>query len=222
MIRVLLVDDHPVVRTGYARLLEQAGDMAVVAEADGAEGALEQLYTGLVADVVVIDLAMPGLGGLELLRRVLVRWPQARVLVFSMHDSEALVQRALEAGAAGFVAKSSAPQVLVQAVRAVAAGRRPPGFDAGAAAHGLPGPVPAAQRGQAADQARLAELTEREFALFRLLAQGHSLADCARELGLSSKTVSNYQTLIREKLGVSTSAALAHLAIRCGVITPAS
>ena len=227
MIRVLLVDDHPVVRTGYARLLEQAGDMAVVAEADSAERALEQLYTGLVADVVVTDLAMPGLGGLELLRRVLARWPQARVLVFSMHDSDALVQGALDAGAAGFVAKSSPPQLLVQAVREVAAGRQLPGpggvLGAGALASLGPGTASrVGPTGLAADQARLAELTEREYALFRLLAQGESLADCARQLGLSSKTVSNYQTLIREKLGVSTSAALAHLAIRCGVITPAS
>lgn len=219
MIRVLLVDDHPVVRTGYARLLEQAGDMRVAAEADSAEQALALWQAGIEIDVVVTDLAMPGAGGLELIRRLIARSPQLRVLVFSMHDSEALVQRAFEAGALGFVAKSSAPQVLVQAVREVYLGRRALNAESGPAHTGLG----TAQSGasEAGDRERLALLTEREFALFRLLAQGHALPECARLLGLSGKTVSNYQTLIREKLGVSTSAALAHLAIRCGVITPA-
>lgn len=218
MIRVLLVDDHPVVRTGYARLLEQAGDMQVVAEADSAEQALERWYGGIEVDVVVTDLAMPGAGGLELIRRLLVRSPESRVLVFTMHDSEALVQRALDAGALGFVAKSSAAQVLVDAVREVAAGRR------AVVADGL-SPALAGLRGEAGgehgDRERLASLTEREFALFRLLAQGHPLPECARLLGVSAKTASNYQTLIREKLGIGTSAALVHLAIRCGVITSA-
>lgn len=218
MIRVLLVDDHPVVRTGYARLLEQAADMQVVAEADSAEQALEHWYGGTAVDVVVTDLAMPGAGGLELIRRLLARSPAARVLVFTMHDSEALVQRALEAGALGFVAKSSAPQVLVDAVREVAAGRRAVVADAlPSSALGMRADLSVAD----GDRARLASLTEREFALFRLLAQGHPLADCARLLGVSAKTASNYQTLVREKLGIGTSAALVHLAIRCGVITSA-
>lgn len=223
MIRVLLVDDHPVVRTGYARLLEQAGDMLVVAEADSAEQALERWYGGLVVDVVVTDLAMPGAGGLELIRRLLARTPTARVLVFSMHDGDALVRRAFDAGALGFVAKSSAPQLLVDAVREVAAGRRALHAEAGPLAPSLgAGDARGFQgSGEDGDKARLAQLTEREFALFRLLAQGHSLPECARLLGVSAKTASNYQTLIREKLGIATSAALAHLAIRCGVITSA-
>jgi DNA-binding NarL/FixJ family response regulator len=216
MIHVLLVDDHPVVRTGYARLLEQTGEMQVVAEADSAEQAIEHWINGPVPDVVVTDLSMPGMGGLELIRRLLARAPEARVLVFSMHDSDALVQRALEAGALGFVAKSAPPQVLVDAVREVAAGRRT--WHADAAASDGPSRGSA---GLAGDQARLASLTEREFALFRLLAQGHPLAECAVLLGVSSKTASNYQTLIREKLGVSTSAALVHLAMRCGAIDSA-
>lgn len=219
MIRVMLVDDHPVVRTGYARLLEQAGDMHVVAEADDAEQALAAWGTGQGVDVVVTDLAMPGAGGLALIGRLLDAAPMARVLVFSMHDSAALVQRALEAGALGYVPKSSAPQVLVEAVRTVAAGRRAVYGEAVlalAAAGGRGG-----DRQTASDRDRIASLTEREFEMFRLLAQGHALADCASLLGVSPKTASNYQTLIRDKLGVSTSAALAHLAIRNGVVTPA-
>lgn len=226
MIRVLLVDDHPVVRTGYARLLEQAGDMQVVAEADSAEQALERWSAGAQADVVITDLAMPGAGGLELIRRLLARAPDARVLVFTMHEGEALVRRAFDAGAHGVVAKSSPPQVLVQAVRSVHAAGAHALAGVGAAAAGgvtgVPGVVGAAGAAGLSDRERLALLTEREFALFRLLAQGHALPECARLLGLSGKTVSNYQTLIREKLGVGTSAALVHLAIRTGVIAPAA
>lgn len=209
MIRVLLVDDHPVVRAGYVRLLEQAGDMSVVAEAASAEEAYTVCQAEPMPDVVVADLSMPGAGGLELIRRLLARNARTRVLVFSMHDSEALVRRAFEAGALGFVSKSSAPETLVQAVRAVHAGRRTVSPDLA--------PM-LARPAQASDSELLAQLTEREFVLFRLLAEGQSLADCARVLKLSAKTVSNYQTMIRDKLGVSTSAALAHLAIRCGVI----
>jgi DNA-binding NarL/FixJ family response regulator len=209
MIRVLLVDDHPVVSAGYARLLEHGGDVQVAA-AESAEAAYA-LAAADPPDVVVTDLAMPGVGGLELVRRLLARDPQARVLVFSMYDSAELVRRALDAGALGFVTKRSPPRTLVHAVREVHAGRRFVGPDL----------APVSARGADTDRERVAELTEREFTLFRLLAQGHSLADCARLLQLSPKTVANQQTLIRDKLGVRTSAALAHLAIRCGVITPA-
>jgi DNA-binding NarL/FixJ family response regulator len=211
MIRVLLADDHPVVRSGYLRLLEQTGDIAVSAQAADADTA----YAAFVADppaVLVSDLSMPGGGGLELLRHVLLRDSQARVLVFSMHDSAVLVRRALEAGARGFLSKASAPECLVDAIRAVHAGRRYLGPD-------LPADL---QRSGPDDEARrLGELSAREFEIFRLLAQGHSAADCARLLKLSPKTVANQQTVIKEKLAVSTSAALVHLAIRQQVISSA-
>jgi DNA-binding NarL/FixJ family response regulator len=121
MIRVLLADDHPVVRSGYLRLLEQERDIRVVAEAATGEAA----YAAFVADppdVLATDLAMPGGGGLELIRRALLRDPAARVLVFSMYDSPLLVRRALEAGARGFLTKAAAPGNLVDAVRALHAG----------------------------------------------------------------------------------------------------
>ena len=122
MIRVLIADDHPVVRAGYQRLLEQAGDIRVVADANDGQEA----YAAWVAhrpDVLVTDLSMPA-GGLELIRRVLQRNAEARVLVFSMHDSALLVRRALEAGARGYIPKSSPPECLVDGVRALHAGRR--------------------------------------------------------------------------------------------------
>jgi DNA-binding NarL/FixJ family response regulator len=210
MIRVVVVEDHPVVAAGYARLLEQAGDIAVVAESDSAESAYS-LCLEHAPDLVITDLEMPGVGGLELVRRLVAREDGPRVLVVSMHEGAELVRRAFGAGALGFVPKRSPPQRLVDAVREVQAGRRyvaPELRPLGAAAP------------EADEQARLATLTEREFQLFRLLAQGHSIAACAQLLHLSGKTVSNHQTQIREKLGVATSAALAHLAIRCGAIAP--
>ena len=206
MIRVLLADDHPVVRSGYLRLLDQAGDIHVVAEAGDGEAA----YAAWLAqrpDVLVSDISMPGGGGLDLVRRVVQRDTAARVLVFSMHDSPALVRQALAAGAMGYVTKGSAPEALIDAVRALHAGRR--WFSADVAPHVARG---------APDADGLASLSVREFETFRLLAQGNSVDECAQQLKLSPKTISNQQTLIREKLGVATPAALVHLALRHGII----
>jgi DNA-binding NarL/FixJ family response regulator len=205
MIRVLLADDHPVVRSGYLRLLDQAGDIQVVREAGDGDAA----YAGFIAewpDVMVTDLTMPG-GGLALIGRVLLRSPRARVVVFSMHDSAAMVAHALAAGAQGYVSKGCAPHCLIDAVRALHAGRRY-----------LSPELATALAQREPETERLAELSAREFETFRLLAQGHSVDECARALKLSPKTIANHQTFIKEKLGVATLAALAHLAIRQGVI----
>jgi DNA-binding NarL/FixJ family response regulator len=211
MISVLLSDDHPVVRSGYLRLLDQADDIGRVREAGDADAA----YAAWVAeppDVLVTDLSMPGGGGLELMRRVLLREACARILVFSMHDSPLLVRRAFESGARGYLTKASPPERLMDAVRALHAGRRY-----------LDPDLPAAllQRDPLDEGRRLAGLSGREFEIFRLLAQGHSPGECAQALKLSAKTVSNHQTVIKEKLGVTTSAALVHLAIRHGVVSTA-
>ena len=215
MIRVLLADDHPVVRSGYLRLLDQAGDIQVIAEAGDADAAYAA-FTAHQPDVVVTDLAMPAGGGLELLRRVLLRNAQARVLVFSMHDAPVLVRRALQAGASGFLTKASSPECLVDAVRELHAGRRYLGRELS------PTVLQRYPHGNPHDEAeRLAELSPREFEVFRLLAQGHSAGECAEALKLSPKTIANVQTAIKEKLGVGTSAALVHLAIRHQVISTA-
>lgn len=210
MIRVLLVDDHPVVRSGYRRLLEQAGDIEVTDEAGNAEEAYAAFVAGRPG-IVITDLSLPGAGGLELLRKILARDPQARVLVFSMYDSAQLVRRALEGGACGFVSKNATPDSLVAAVHAAHAGRRYLSADLSPALLHRPG---------GDEAARLASLSQREFEIFRLLAEGRSPADCARLLNLSLKTVANNQTRIKEKLEVATSAALVHLALRHGVIEP--
>lgn len=204
MIRVLLADDHPVVRAGYQRLLDQAGDIRVVAEANDADAAYAA-FVEHAPDVLVSDLSMPQGGGLALIRRVLQRDAIARILVFTMHDSPLLVRRALDSGARGFLTKAGAPASLVDAVRALHAGRRYLGPEL---------PAMLLQRDPQDEGERLAALSGREFEIFRLLASGCSAAECAQALKLSAKTVSNHQTVIKEKLGVATSAALAHLALR--------
>ena len=211
MLRVLIADDHPVVRAGYQRLLEQGGDIRVVADVgDGAAA-----YAACIEhepDVVVADLSMPG-GGMDLIQRLCQRHDDVRVLVFSMHDSRLLVRRAFEAGARGYIPKSSPPQRLIEGVRALHAGRR---YLAPELPAELLGPRAVEDEGE-----RLASLSAREFEVFRLLAQGLSAADCAHRLSLSAKTVSNHQSAIKDKLGVATSAALVHLALRHGVIAAA-
>lgn len=206
MIRVLLVDDHPAVRAGYRRLLEQDGGCAVVAEAGLVDEALAW-YAADAADLVITDLSMPGSGGLELIRRLRARHPQVRVLVFSMHDSDLLVSRALRLGARGFLSKTAAPQHLFEAVREVMAGRRylSPNLTPELLSVGAPGCM-------------LDVLTHRELEVFRLLAQGETLAGCARSLHLSPKTISNLQTSIKDKLGVPTATGMVLLALQHGLV----
>ncbi|MEW6646308.1 MAG: response regulator transcription factor [Pseudomonadota bacterium] len=205
-IRVLLVDDHPVVRAGFHRLLEVNEGM-VVAEAGSGEEAI-QLYAATTPDVVVMDLAMPGIGGLEAARRLLARDGEARILVLSIHDNEAMLSRALQAGVLGYLSKQSAPAILLEAVHAVAEGRMyiDPDLVGRALGGGRDG--------------LLDRLTPREFEVFRLLAEGHSVNEIANLLSISPKTAGVHHTRIMHKLEVSTSVQLVRLALRHGVIVP--
>ncbi|MBP6900908.1 MAG: response regulator transcription factor [Burkholderiaceae bacterium] len=202
--RVMLVDDHAVVRAGYRRLLELESDLQVVAECadgDSAQAELQRLLApgdGPPAlDLLVLDLSLPGRSGLDLLRRISLRWPGLRTLVFSMHDSPAMVAQALQAGAAGFVTKSSEPAVLVDALRRVAQGQS-----------GVLSPDIAQAVRQPAAQAPHLALSPREFQVLQGLVAGWTLEQIAGHLRISSKTVSNCQTLVRQKLGVSTAVEL--------------
>jgi DNA-binding NarL/FixJ family response regulator len=208
--RVLLVDDHAIVRAGCQRLLELDADVRVVAQAASVDEAWA-LHTQHAPDLTITDLSLPGTGGLELLRRLCERDRSARVIVFSMLDSDSLVRRALALGACGYVPKGAAPEVLLDAVQRVMQGRR-----AGLLQHRpalSPQPLTG---GVAADP--FAPLTGREFEVFRLLARGLPAAACAQALHLSPKTVANLQGQIKDKLGLATTAAMAHLALRHGVI----
>lgn len=193
-LRIALVDDHAVVRAGYRRLIELESDIEVVGEFADADGAYVALTRGAACpvDVLVLDLSMPGRSGLELLRRLSLRWPALRVLVFTMHDSAAMVAQCLRAGAAGFVTKSSEPALLVDALRRAARGERPLSPDVAAAA----------QSSSAAHPPHL-DLSTREFDILQGLIAGRGVEQIAEALRLSPKTVSNYQTLIRQKLGVT-------------------
>lgn len=194
-LRVVLADDHAVVRTGYRRLLELDEGLQVVAEfADG-----DAAYLWLShhrADVLVLDLSMPGRGGLEVLRCLKARVPDLRVLVFSMHDSPAIVTQALRAGADGYLTKNSPPDLLVDAVHRVVAGALALSADVAA----LSLPLAGADDPKPPPHMRL---SPREFDLFRLLVRGIAIEDIAAQRYLSTKTIANYQTLIRKKLGLA-------------------
>lgn len=208
MIRVLLVDDHPVVRAGYLRLLSQDTDIQVVAEAPNAEEAYAAFVTH-APDVTITDLSLPGLGGLGLLQKILSREPQARVLVCSMYDTLPVVQRALQTGAKGFVSKNAQPEELVKAVHALYLGQ----------AYNSEGSMLHDENREFSEESeRIASLTAREYEIFRLLSQGHSVVESAELMHLSQKTISNHQTQIKEKLQVATLAAMVHLAQRHQVI----
>jgi DNA-binding NarL/FixJ family response regulator len=210
MIQILLIDDHPIVRSGYARLLEAGRDIHVVAEAEDADsGYIAYALHG--PHVTVTDLSLPGSSGIDLIRRIRARDSSARVLVFSVHDEAVVVEKALQSGASGFISKRSAPEVLLEAVRHIARGERYLSADVKKAFE---------HRSPDTERAIIHGLSPREYEIFRLLAQGLSSAECAATLNLSQKTVANYQALIKEKLGVGTSAALVHLALRLGVVVP--
>jgi len=207
-ISVLLVDDHAVVREGYRRLLEKTVDLKVTAEASSGEDAY-RLFGEQPVDVVVMDVSLPGMSGIETARRLLARTPSAKVLVFSMHEDAMFASRALQAGAKGYVTKSSAPEVLVEAVRSAAVGKIYISQDVAQqlAMQSLPG-----------QRTPLTALSPREFEVFRLLAQGVAVTEIASRLWLSQKTIANYQSSIRQKLDVTNAAQIVRLAISCGLV----
>jgi DNA-binding NarL/FixJ family response regulator len=206
-VTVLLVDDHAVVREGYRRLLERDPRIVVCAEAAEPERAYRD-FVQLRPAVAVVDISLPGSSGIELTRRLLTRDATAKILIFSMHDEGIFVRKALEAGATGYITKASAPEVLVEAVCAVAAGQRYLSRDVMKTLGSVAG---------ASEIDAVNALTPREFEIFTLLVGGHSPVAIGERLSLSAKTVANLQTSIRHKLGASNSAQLARIAARCGI-----
>ena len=209
MIRVLLVDDHAVVRMGFRLLLQSNADITVVAEAESGEAAC-QLFLDLAPDVVVMDLAMPGMRGLEALRRIRARQPQAKVLALSAHDDLMRARRTLQEGALGFLSKRSAPETLLEAVVAIAAGRR---YIDPALAQKL-----ALAEFDGATKSPVEQLSEREFDVFVRLAGGATVQRIAQDLKLSASTVGTHLYNIKQKLAVVNQSELTLIAIRHGLI----
>lgn len=202
-ISVLLVDDHSVVRAGYRLLLSGSPDIGEIFEADGGEQACRS-YLENSPDIVVMDLSMPGIGGLNAIRRITARDPAARILVFSIHEEPIYVSKALEAGARGYLTKRSAPDILVEAVIKIAHGESYLESALQARRKSADHPAPA----------KLIEgLSDREFDVFLRMARGCTTREIADQLCLSYKTVANYSTAIKNKLEVNTSAEIAKIAI---------
>ena len=200
MRKVLLVDDHPVVRKGIARILAtEIPDLSLAEAVDGAT-AVDELRAR-PPHLVLLDLSMPGDTGLSVLKKIRREFPSIPVMIVSMHPADQFAQRALQAGAVGYVAKDSDPQELVEAVRAALAGRR----------H-VPAEVQEAARLEREPPAH-AGLSDREYQVLRMIGAGRTVTEIGAELGLSVKTVSTYRARILEKLQLRTSAELIHYAV---------
>lgn len=207
-VTILLVDDHPVVREGYRRLLERSASYRVVAEADDAASAY-RAYREATPCVVVMDVSLPGASGLDALRHIRQWDRHARILVFTMHGGAAFALKAFEAGASGYVTKSSEATELVRAVAIVAAGGQALSSDI---ARDL-----AVER-LAGGRSPIDDLGPRETEVLRLVASGRTTADIAELLHLSVKTVQNHTYQIKSKIGARTDAHLVWLAISAGLV----
>jgi len=209
-VAVMLVDDHAVVRMGFRLLLEGTEDLRVVAEAQSGEEAV-RLCAETSPDVVVMDLSMPGIGGLEAINRILSKRPEARILILSAHEDTAHPRRALAAGAKGYLTKRSAAEELINAIRTVAKGKTyiEPSMAqvlAVGQATGKKGPVDV--------------LSGREFEVFMLLAKGKSVAEIAETLSLSPRTVGTHMFHVKQKLNAGNAAELAIIAMQHGLLEP--
>ncbi|CAM8378201.1 response regulator [Candidatus Methylopumilus planktonicus] len=205
---IVLVDDHAVVRAGVRRLLEQEPLFEVIGEAESGEKAY-QIFGELKPDVMVMDLSMPGMGGLESIRRILMRYEKAKILVLSMHEDLSFANQALKLGAKGYLTKNTLADDLVKSIETVTQGDV---FLSDEIAKKM------AMQSISGNQDPVHELSAREFEIFRLLAEGLDIDAIASTLNISSKTVSNYQTMIKQKLDINTPIELIRYAIKVGVI----
>jgi len=207
-LRVMLVDDHAVVRSGFKVLLQTWDDVQVVAEADSGEEAL-RIYDSVSPDVVVMDIAMAGMGGIEAIKRLVAKHPQIRVLALSAHEDTSYSKRAFQAGALGYLSKRTAPEVLIDAIRLVAQGKRfiDPGIAQRMAMQDLSG-----------ETDPLALLSPREFEVFMQIARGQSVLAVAETLNLSVSTVGTHVHKIKQKLELTNTSEITLLAMRQGLI----
>ena len=209
MIRILIADDHPIVRRGLKDILESEADMTVAGEAENGTRALE-LARAQHWDAVVLDLTMPGKTGLEVLKQLADEQPKLPVLILSVHPEDQYALRALRAGASGYMTKETAPEQLVAAVRRVIAGGK---YISASLAERLAGNL-------RVDPTRPPHesLSDREFQVLRLLAQGRTVGQIAEELFLSPKTVSTYRARVLEKMSLDSNGALMRYAMEHGLV----
>jgi DNA-binding NarL/FixJ family response regulator len=205
MIRVVIADDHQILREGLKQLLQAAGDLDVVGEAADGYEVIERVRH-LVFDVLLLDMSMPGKSGVELIKQVKTEKPKLRVLVLSMHEEHQYAVRAIRAGASGYLTKESAASQLVAAIRKVAGGGA---FITAEVAERL-----AQEAMPHAEGPAHTTLSDREFEVFRMLVNGVSVGDIAARLHLSAKTISTHKARLMEKLGVETNVELVHYALR--------
>jgi two-component system, NarL family, invasion response regulator UvrY len=204
----MLVDDHAVVRMGFKLLLQASSDIEVVAEADSGEAAC-QMYESVAPDVVVMDIAMAGMGGIEAIKRLIAKDARVRILVLSAHEDTSHPKRALQAGALGYLSKRSAPEVLIDALRTIAKGQRY--LDAHIAQR-------IAVQDITGDKTPTDQLSAREFEVFIQLARGQSVAQISTTLALSASTVGTHLYNVKQKLGLTNQAEITLLAVKHGLI----
>jgi two-component system, NarL family, invasion response regulator UvrY len=209
-INVMLVDDHAVVRMGFKMLLESASDIKVVAEAESGEQGVK-LYMEHHPDVVVMDITMPGIGGLEAIERIMAKESNAKILVLSAHEDSVHPKRVLNAGAMGYLTKRSAAEELIKAIRMVASGKR---YLEASVAQQM------AIQQLSGEQNPVDVLSDREFEVFMALAKGKTTNDIAETLCLSPRTVGTHLYNIKQKLNANNSAEIALIAMRSGLIDP--
>jgi len=206
MIKVLLADDHSIVREGLRRIIEESEDLEVIAEADDGRVAI-QLAQEKLPDIAVVDISMPGLDGLEVVSQLKVYRPELPIIILTMHEEEQYVVRAIEAGAMGYVTKRSAPEQLVKAIRQVMGGSR---YLTPEASEALALRIAKGTGGRSS----LDTLSNRELQVLRRLAMGHTNHEIAEAYNISSKTVDTYRSRLLKKLNLRNNAELSRFAIQ--------
>ena len=210
MIKVLIADDHAIVRRGLQQIIAETPDLVVGGEAGSAQE-LRDLVRRERWDVVILDISLPGGNGIDLIGEVRKERPETRVLILTVHSEDQYAVRAVRAGAAGFMTKETAPGLLVDAVRKIAGGGRYVSADlAETLASMMAGESPGEPHQQ---------LSDREFEVMKLLASGKTVSQVAEGLGLSVKTISTHRTRILKKMNMKTNAELTHYAVRHGLVT---
>lgn len=209
-INVMLVDDHAVVRMGFKMLLEQDDNIKVIAEAESGEQGIQR-YVEFKPDVVVMDITMPGIGGMEAIERILAKDSHAKILVLSAHEDSVHPKRVLNAGAVGYLTKRSAAEELIKAIRTVASGKK---YVEASVAQQM------AIQQLSGDQSPVDVLSPREFEVFMALANGKTTNEIAETLFLSPRTVGTHLYNIKQKLNANNSAEIALIAMRSGLLEP--